>query len=68
MNSLGDLRKFFQDNKIEVKEFTGFSMTADSASWGIAFETPIRDGLALSPEAWKEYAKGIKSRVVTVTS
>lgn len=68
MNSLHDLRKFFQENKIEVTEFTGFSMTADQASWGLAFENPFKDGVEMTPEMWKEYAKGIKNRVAPVTS
>ncbi len=68
MNSLGDLRKFFQDNNIEVTDFTGYSMTADSASWGIYSENPVKDSVVMLPEAWREYAKRIKSKVVAVAS
>lgn len=68
MNNLGDLRKFFQENNIEVTNFTGYSMTADSASWGIYAENPVKDNVVLPPEAWKEYAKRIKSKVVAIAS
>lgn len=64
MNSLRDLREFFQDNNIVVTDFTGYSMIADSASWGIVDENPIKDGVKVLPEAWKEYAKKIKSTPV----
>lgn len=68
MNSLSDLRKYFQDNNIEVTEFTGFSMTADEASWGIVSENPVRNSVEMTSEAWKIYAKSIKNRVAPVTN
>lgn len=68
MNSLSDLRKFFRENNIDVTEFTGFSMTADAASWGIVSENPVRNSVEMTSEAWKEYAKGIKNRVAPVAN
>jgi hypothetical protein len=63
MNSLQDLRKFFETMKVDVKDFTGFSMVADGSSWGIVGSQPVRDGTAMNEDQWKEYTRVLRARI-----
>jgi hypothetical protein len=61
MNSLGDLRTFFQSVGKTVSDYTGYSFKSDGIVWGLAFENPVADGVEMAPLDWKIYVKALKS-------
>ena len=60
MNSLQELRTFFEKHDKKVTDFTGYSMVCDGATWGIIHDDPVRDGKVIELKDWKVYVKTLK--------
>jgi len=68
MNSLGELRTFFESVGKKVTDFIGYEFKSDGIVWGVAFENPVADGVEIAPLDWKIYRKALMTAKVKGTS
>jgi hypothetical protein len=61
MNTLGDLRTFFQSVGKTVSDFTGYDFKSDGVTWGLVSDNPVADGVEMAPLDWKIYVKALRS-------
>lgn len=68
MNSLGELRTFFESVGKTVTDFMGYEFKSDGIVWGVAFENPVANGVEIAPLDWKIYRKALMAAKLKGTS